>query len=466
MKLLGYIRRSRDSGTGVSEEIQRTKIEQWASLYGHTIQWLPPDLDESSFTLDRPAMRDALTKLAAGQSEGIVAATQDRLTRKVVDFYRLLDMAREQGWHVFAVDTNLDTTKDSTLHAILAVFAQREYEEKRDRFDAARSNAVLGHGVHGGSGAPLGYGWTVRGYAKKGNRQRGPLAPNADADRVVAAFEAFADDAPWSEVVGILGLKSQGSAKNVMVNRVYLGEARSGEFVKEGAHPALVEVDLFRRVERRLAKGVKGVATVARENSPLSRVLRCGTCLGSLTIDRSVGFYRCKNLSCARKVGISAAAIEPVALADAVGWHRAQSADYIRTRELEDAMLPALEDALADADAVLAGVEAKRDEWDAVTYGNARADAVKARETALRALDNAEAGRGWLSLTPERVAEKLDGADIETIRSFIREQVRIVVHPVGRGRRVPVADRIRVQYLTAGKSAAESLGHEDALRVA
>ena len=35
MKLLGYIRRSQDSGTGVSEEIQRDKIKQWAALYDH-----------------------------------------------------------------------------------------------------------------------------------------------------------------------------------------------------------------------------------------------------------------------------------------------------------------------------------------------------------------------------------------------------------------------------------------------
>src|SRR5712691_2618929 len=117
MKLLGYVRRSQDSGTGVSEEIQREKIKQWAALYDHEVKFLKPDLDESSWTLDRPGMQAALKLLAEGKAQGIVSATQDRLTRRTRDFCNLLELAEEQGWHVFAVDTGLDTTKaDSTLH--------------------------------------------------------------------------------------------------------------------------------------------------------------------------------------------------------------------------------------------------------------------------------------------------------------------------------------------------------------
>jgi DNA invertase Pin-like site-specific DNA recombinase len=453
VKLLGYIRRSQDSGTGVSEEIQRAKIEQWAALYDHEIQWLRPDLDESSWTLERPGLQEALKLLADGQAEGIVAAGQDRLTRRVVDFYRLLDLAKAQGWHVFAVDTNLDTTKDSTLHAILAVFAQREYEEKRDRFDSARQNAVLGHGVHGGDKAPLGYSWTTRGHDKKGNPQRGPLTPNADAARIVAAFEARAEGQSWSEVVRLLGVKSQGHATAIISNRVYLGEARSGDYVKEGAHPALVSEELFRRVERRLATGARAQATIGHDQALLARVLRCGSCLYSLVLDRSVGSYRCKNIGCTSRASVQAQRIEPVVVGIALGWHEAQSPEYLRTRELEDAMLPGLEDALAEAEAERGEVEAQheRGELKPSAYGLALQAAQDAVEQARRALEGAEAGQGWLSLTPERVAEKLAEADVETLRSFIREQVRVLVYPVGRGNRVPVEKRISVFYLTAGK---------------
>ena len=122
LRLLGYVRRSQDSGTGVSEEIQQHKIEQWAALYEHEVTFLPPDLDESSWTLDRPGLKKALDLLAKGEYDGIVVAFQDRLTRRTRDFCDLLERAENQGWHVFAVDTYLDTTKDSTLHEVLADF--------------------------------------------------------------------------------------------------------------------------------------------------------------------------------------------------------------------------------------------------------------------------------------------------------------------------------------------------------
>jgi hypothetical protein len=93
----------------------------------------------------------------------------------------------------------------------------------------------------------------------------------------------------------------------------------------------------------------------------------------------------------------------------------------------------------------------ERGELKPSAYGLALQAAQDAVEQARRALEGAEAGQGWLSLTPERVEEKLAQADVETLRSFIREQVRVLVYPVGRGNRVPVEKRISVFYLTAGK---------------
>lgn len=457
LRLLGYIRRSQDSGSGVSEEIQRSKIEQWAALYEHEVTFLPPDLDESSFTLDRPGLQKALKLLAEGKAQGIVAATQDRLTRRVTDFYRLLELAKAQGWHVFAVDTNLDTTKDATLHAILAVFAQREYEEKRERFDAARQNAVLQHGVHGGADAPLGYSYTVRGHDKKGNPQRGPLEPNGDAPRVVQAFEARAEGTSWSEVARILGVGSQGSASALLANRVYLGEARSGEFVKPGAHPALVSESLFARVQH--SKKRPAHKRVGRDDSLLARVLRCGTCGYALVHDRSIGSYRCKTLGCTARACIQAKAVEGYVFHQALAWHAVLNPMY---EVVENEEIPARAQALADA-------LAERDEIETdETLSPLRraqaltvADANLSRAGAL--LAEAEASRGWLGMNTDAVQRRLlaDGPvpvvngtpgpeckDVVAGRDFIRQMLRVVVKPCGRGRRLPVADRVEVQCLT------------------
>lgn len=457
LRLLGYVRRSQDSGTGVSEEIQRHKIEQWAALYEHEVTFLLPDLDESSWTLDRPGLKKALDLLAKGEYEGIVVAFQDRLTRRTRDFCDLLERAEKQGWHVFAVDTNLDTTKDSTLHKVLAVFAEREYRDKRERFDDARKNAVLVHGVHGGDVAPVGYDWTVRGHDKKGQPQRGPLTPNGDAERVRRAFEAKAGGASWSEVARILGAKSKGATAKVISNRVYLGEARSGDYVKPDAHPALVPEQVFRRANRR-----KPQALTTRDSGSdwalLSKVLRCGTCLHTLTPDDSLARagYRCKNVCCPKpKVFVPADAIHPVVLYEAFKAHAARTAYHVA--DIDAIGIGVFEEKLAQAEAQRAEVEAlfEAGELLPVAYGKALSAAEAAVSEAQSALSAAEASQGWLALPPAAVSRRIlsaeDGklvGDVEDARDFIRQTVRVIVKAVGRGRRVPVTERISVEVLT------------------
>jgi DNA invertase Pin-like site-specific DNA recombinase len=449
MKLLGYIRRSQDSGTGVSEELQREKIAQWAALYDHEIKFLKPDLDESSWTLDRPGLTDALKMLGAGKAEGIVAATQDRITRRTRDFCNLLELAEEQGWHMFAVDTGLDTTKDSTLHKVLAVFAEREYLDKRERFRDARRNALMEHGVHLGN--TPGYTHTIRGYDKSGKALRGPLAPNADAPKIRAAFELVAGDEPWTwrQVIEILGATSQGKARNILRNRTYLGEA-SGEGVKPGAHPAIVSEELFARVQRKLdRKRADNPASGTRGGPPalLAKLLHCSGCGHALTPDKSIAGYRCKRKSiglCTQGVSIRSAKVEPFILAEALRCHEQDTA--LRLASPADGALAEAESALAAAREERDAVEAMNaaGELSPVAYAGARTAADKAVEAAEVALANVEHTSGWLTIPHARVLERIE--DPEQARDFLREMfVGATVSP-GDG---SVQERVELMRRTA-----------------
>jgi DNA invertase Pin-like site-specific DNA recombinase len=470
---IGYLRRSQDSGTGVSEEIQDEAIREVAERLDIDVRyWLPADLDASSFTLERPSFQKALSLLAGGKANRLIVAKLNRLTRRRKHWEEVLDLAEAQAWKpVSAEFPDLDLLSDTgrTVAGMFIDQGEREYRERRKDGDSSRRNAVLVHGVHGGSTPPLGYDWTTgrmvngewRTHNKKGKVLRGPLTPNADAAKVTAAFEAADSDDPkvysQANLARILGARSKGAARKIVTNRVYVGIAYSGEYEKPGAHPPLVDEDLFRRVQRkhteraRTGKG-RSVSYAGREGALLGGgILRCGSCGRTLTLDRSIGSYRHKGFDCPAKASIQADLIEPVALDIAKEWHRVASPDRILSRQVEDALLPALEDALEEAERVLAQVEEKRSEWDAITYGNARADAVSAVDLARVAVEEAEAGQGWLGMAADRVEERLAGADAETIRSFIGDMVRVMVYPVGKGRRVPVKERIKVQYLVAGR---------------
>jgi DNA invertase Pin-like site-specific DNA recombinase len=231
MKAIAYMRRSQDSGTGVSEELQDEAIRAYVEGKGGEVaHWLPPDLDASSWTLDRPSMQKALRLVRSGKADTLVVAKLSRLTRRPADWAWLLETMQTEGWTILCADFDVDlsTPGGRMIAGIVMQVLAFEYEEKRDGYDAARRNAVLEHGVHGGDKAPLGYEFTARGQDRRGRDMRGPLKPNADRKRVVAGFEARASDDPkersWSNVVRVLGVKSQGNAATILSNRVYLGE--------------------------------------------------------------------------------------------------------------------------------------------------------------------------------------------------------------------------------------------------
>jgi len=88
-----------------------------------------------------------------------------------------------------------------------------------------------------------------------------------------------------------------------------------------------------------------------------------------------------------------------------------------------------------------------------VTYGNARADAVRRIEAARDARQEAEAAQGRLGIDAERVEERLAEGDPATVNDFLRDTIRVMVHPspYGKRRKCPVEERIKVQYLSAGR---------------
>src|SRR5438128_9801180 len=107
---IGYIRQSKEKEGGLSPETQRAAIEHWAQTPGkeREVEFLPPDLDKSGTNLDRPSMQEALRRVRAKEAEGIVVSKLDRLTRSLTDLYALLDEANQNGWKVYALDSDVD----------------------------------------------------------------------------------------------------------------------------------------------------------------------------------------------------------------------------------------------------------------------------------------------------------------------------------------------------------------------
>lgn len=239
MRVDGYVRVSRVGGrTGesfISPDEQRRAVEAYAAAQCLDVAEWHTDLDQSGGSLDRPAFQAALARCRSGETGGIIAAKLDRLTRSTVGLGTLIEEARAGGWNLIAVDFGLDlfSPNGKLVADVLAAVAEWERRRRGDDWATARRNAVE-RGIPNGR-APYGYRKRPDGRLEEVDRQ---------AKRVREAFQRRAAGEPFASIGRSYGW-SHSTTRQLLSNVAYLGVARSGSHINEGAHPAIVERDLF-----------------------------------------------------------------------------------------------------------------------------------------------------------------------------------------------------------------------------
>lgn len=326
MRLVGYTRVSRVGGREgerfISPEVQRDAIRAYAKAHGHKIAAWEEDLDEPGSRLDRPGFERALARVRGGRAEGIIAARLDRLTRSVAGLGTLLEDARENGWNLIAVDLGLDllTSNGKLVANVLGSIAEWELDRRRETWATAQEYAVR-RGVHVASKVPTGY--------RRG--EEGRLEPDPESAPVIAdVFRRRAEGASWRELAAVLmgagvatpygaSTWATGSVAKLVRNRVYLGEARSGEHRNPGAHPPIVTL-----AEWTAAQAARAPATTqaSGDGSLLAGLLRCAGCRFVMKADRMTlrdgsraRIYRCRGEHaaglCTARASVMGRVIEP-----------------------------------------------------------------------------------------------------------------------------------------------------------
>lgn len=153
-------------------------------------------------------------------------------------------------------------------------------------------------------------------------KEDGRLEPHPKESTIVRdAFELRASGATVREVREFLranGIeRSFHGVQAMLTSRMYLGELRFGEYVNANAHPAIVDLATWQRVQRmRATRGRR-----AKSEQLLARlgVLRCATCGGRMVVGsqhqqgKRYAMYRCSPVGdCPRRVAISAEIAEQV----------------------------------------------------------------------------------------------------------------------------------------------------------
>lgn len=149
MRVIGYCRVStaEQAASGAGIDAQRDAIQAEAIRRGWTVGWIE-DRGYSAKDLRRPGVAAALDALAAGKADALVVAKLDRLSRSLLDFAGVMDLASKQAWAVIALDVQVDTTTPAgeAMVNMLATFAQFERrlisQRTKEALAVRRANGV------------------------------------------------------------------------------------------------------------------------------------------------------------------------------------------------------------------------------------------------------------------------------------------------------------------------------------
>jgi len=218
----------------------------------------------SGGSMERPALKKLLDDVRARRIDVIVVYKVDRLTRSLADFAKLVELFDEHEVSFISVTQSFNTTTSMgrlTLNMLLS-FAQfeREITGERIRDKVAASKKK---GIWMGGAVPLGYRVENRAlhiveeqadfvrdlfrrYLEVGSVVR--LKSVLDAENLRLPIRAAGSGRTTGG-----GLISRGHIYHILSNPIYTGRLRHKEQIHEGQHGAIVDEDIWNRVQVLLA---------------------------------------------------------------------------------------------------------------------------------------------------------------------------------------------------------------------
>jgi DNA invertase Pin-like site-specific DNA recombinase len=426
-----------------SPEMQQDRIAAYADSHGLEVEMLPPELDVSGGSRERPILSDAIERVERDEAAGIIVAELDRLSRlSLADAHKVIERIESAGGQVIAVAENFDasTPEGEWTRDIFLSRGRMELRRYSERFAAAKRKAV-GDGIWPTSVVPPGYRVIPR-----TNKKSGPLEPDPEkVPTAQSAFEARASGASWKQVGELLGYGPSG-ARKVVSNRCYLGEIRlvvgGEEIVNPSAHEPIIDRNLFEAAQ------IAHPRPARNGNAPalLAGIVRCAHCRGLMTPSskgkgKQERIYRCQSKQtggCPSPAMISQRLLDPYVTEAVLAL-------------IEDGRFTATERVgeVEAAEAALTDAEARRETFLDVLAdaGEAAGDASRQLRRLTEAVDDARRtlahvrAASAVELPVGSIREVWEALSIEERRHLLRGTLPVVF--VRRGRR-SVAERVRL----------------------
>jgi hypothetical protein len=351
--------------------------------------------------------------------------------------------------------------------------AQFELRRIRENWQSNKSHAVE-RGIHISPRVPPGYTRVESDNgvsAKTGRRRRkieGPLTPDPEyAGAVSEAFGMAAAGEPYAHIAALLNehhvpsgdtavIWQANRIKRLLANRVYLGEARSGNgHVNLGAHEPLTDETTWTLAQRKPDR----VATPPKSVSILAGLCRCASCSfsmkGQVRKGNALSIYRCPTSTvhgrCEHPVSVAMEKLDEYVLEAFL----ARAGSVRLTQVPEDDEAARLETAASEADrrytSALTNVELRAQLGDAdhdsmlVALRQARDDAQDAVPRRRREPSTTTLATADLAALVEELRRR---GDVVSLRELLAADIQAVfVRPAAsRSHSLPISDRVQIVW--------------------
>lgn len=304
MKAVIYARYSSDNQREESIEGQIRECKEFAEKNDITIIGEYIDRALSAKTDNRPNFQKMIKDSYRKVFDAVIVWKVDRFARNRYDSAHYKMILKKNGVKVISAKEHIgEGSEGIILESMLEGYAEYYSVELAEKINRGLTENALKGKLNGGS-IPMGYRLT---------KEKSLEIDEETAPIVLEVFTRYNDGEKMTAIANDLslrGVKSKHGGKitlniihHMLKNRRYIGEYRFRDIVHENAFPAIVPLDLFESVQKKMETNQKAPARhKAEDDYILTTKLKCGKCGAFMIGDSGTSrtgavhrYYKCIN---------------------------------------------------------------------------------------------------------------------------------------------------------------------------
>lgn len=234
---------------GYSIEEQIDRLKKYCDAHGWIIVKIYIDAGYSGGNTDRPDLQNMIKDIEARKGDSVLVYKLDRLSRSQKDTLELIeDVFLANNCDFVSMNENFDTSTPfgRAMIGILAVFAQLEREQIKERMSMGREGRAKEGKWMGGGHIPIGYEY-VDGHL---------VINDYEAMQIREIHDLFQQGCGISKIERIFHEKGYTQKhgnwhtrriRDVMMNNLYVGKIKFNGQCFDGDHPPIIDEETFEK---------------------------------------------------------------------------------------------------------------------------------------------------------------------------------------------------------------------------